>query len=355
MKSPILLLFLLTLTAFAQDPPTVSTVFPKKATQTFKYEVPGRTEPLESATIYTRATGIISERKFDIGAAVKSGDVLAIVSAPEIDRGVEAAIANVEQARARASNALSLSERSSQLRKSNVVSEEETEQRRTAAMEAAAGVRVAEAELARLKEQQQFATVVAPFDGVISARNFDRGDLARGDAASADGWLYHLDRLDILRFVINATPDLALRLPQESDIVVRFGEFPGQTFPARVAHASRVFNSTSGTMRIELLLENKALLLPAGLTGSASFELLPQPDTYVVPTNALVSRNGKSMVASVHDGKVRFLEVTPGKNTGAELEITSSQLSGETPVIINPNAMLREDETVSQSPRTAAK
>jgi RND family efflux transporter MFP subunit len=317
--------------------------------------VPGRTEPAESATIFTRATGIISERKFDIGGEVKSGDVMAVVSAPEIDRAVDAARANVEQARARANNALSLSNRSSRLRKSDVVSEEESDQRRTTAVETAAGVRVAEANLARLEEEQRFSTLLAPFDGVISARNFDRGDLAKGDAASEDGWLYRLEKLDTLRFVISATPDLALRLPLGSEGVVRFGEFPGREFPASIARASRVFDSTSGTMRVELLLGNKDLLLPAGLTGSATFDLKPQDGTYVIPANALVSRNGKTFVAVAEDNKVHFLEVAPGKNFGREVEVVSSLLSDKTAVILNPNAMLREGAAVAPAPLTAAK
>lgn len=355
MKLTPFLLLAIALTAHAREIPAVRTVLPKKSTQEARYEVPGRTEPVESATIFTRATGIISERKFDIGGEVKSGDVLAIVSAPEIDREVEAARANVEQAKARANNALSLSNRSSRLRRSDVVSEEESEQRRTTAVESAAGVRVAEAELARLEEQQRFSTVRAPFDGVISARNFDRGDLAKGDEASADGWLYRLERIDTLRFVISATPDLALRLPPGAEVDVRFGEFPGREFPARIARASRVFDSTTGTMRVELLLENKDLTLPAGLTGSATFDLKPQDGTYLVPANALISREGRTFVAAEEDGKVRFLEVAPGKNFGREVEVVSSRLSDGTPVILNPNAMLREGETVAPALLTAAK
>jgi len=92
---------------------------------------------------------------------------------------------------------------------------------------------------------------------VISARNFDRGDHVRGDAGSADDWLYRLNRLDTLRFVINGTPDLALRLRSDDPATVRFTEFPGRDFPARVAHSSRVFDTATGTMRMELLLEKK--------------------------------------------------------------------------------------------------
>jgi multidrug efflux pump subunit AcrA (membrane-fusion protein) len=113
-------------TGLAQGIPTVQTVAPTKATEAAIYEVPGRTEPIESATVFTRATGIIRERRFEIGDVAKAGDVLALVDAPEINRAAEAARANVEQAIARAANARSLSNRSTRLPQSEVVSREES-------------------------------------------------------------------------------------------------------------------------------------------------------------------------------------------------------------------------------------
>lgn len=339
----------------AQEISTVKTVAPAKATKASAFEVPGRTEPIESATIFTRATGIVKERRFEIGDVVKPGDVLAIVDAPEIDRAVEAAKAGVDQTMARAANSQNLSDRSSKLLKSEVVSKEETEQRQLAAVEMAAGVRVAQAELARLEEQQRFSIVRAPFEGVISARNFDRGDHVRGDAASAEGFLYRINRLDTLRFVVNATPDLALRLGGGGEARVRFGEFPGREFSAKLAHASRIFDLDSGTMRVELLLENKDMLLPAGLTGTATFQVNPTQGTYLVPTNALVVREGKNMVMIVEDGKVRFVKVLPGRNFGRDIEVASDQLSEAAAVVLNPNAMLREGDAVSAAPLTASK
>ncbi len=338
---------------FSADPVPVKTTQPIPATKAARYEVPGRTEPFESATIFTRATGVISERRYEIGDEVKAGDVLAVVATPEVDRAVDAARANVEQVKARAEIASSLSERSSRLLQSQVVSKEETEQRQTTASETAAAVRVAEAELAKLEEQQRFSTVVAPFDGVISARNFDRGDLARGDTAPATGWLYQLDRLDTLRFTIYASPDLALRLGKEKDALVEFREFPGQSFAAKLTHISRVFDTASGTMRIELLMENKDRTLPAGLTGMAAFHIIPPPDTFVVPTNALVSREGNHLVAVALDGKVHFIDVLPGKNFGRTVEVMSDGLSAQIPVILNPNALLQEGDAVVPEPVSA--
>jgi membrane fusion protein, multidrug efflux system len=330
----------------AQEKNTVRTVLPTLSSTAAAYELPGRTEPIEQATLFTRATGIVSERKNDIGDRVKTGDVLAIISAPEIDREVEAARAAVEQAIIRSENARQVAERSSGLLKTRAVSQEESELRVSSAAETEAALRLARASLARAEEMQKFSTVTAPFDGTISARNFDRGDRMRGDASTSEGWLYRLSRINELRFVINATPDLALRLKEESEATVRFSELPGKPFTAKLYRKSRVFDSASGTMRVELLMDNKDLLLPAGLTGTAAFKLPPAKGTFVLPNNTLVVRQGKSLVATISEGKAKYVEVLPGKNLGPTLEVTSAALSPETPVIVNPNALLKEGDPV---------
>ena len=223
---------------------------------------------------------------------------------------------------------------------------EESEQRVSSADEAEAALRLARADLAKAEEMQKFSTVAAPFDGTISARNFDRGDRMRGDSSTSEGWLYRLSRLVTLRFVISATPDLALRLNEQSEASVRFNELPGQVFTAKLSGYSRVFDIASGTMRVEFLIDNKDLLLPAGLTGIAGFKLPPAKGTYLLPNNTLVLRQGKSLVALVKDGKVNYQEVLTGKNFGPSLEIISAALTPDSAVIVNPNAMLKEGEAV---------
>ncbi|MCX6954270.1 MAG: efflux RND transporter periplasmic adaptor subunit, partial [Verrucomicrobia bacterium] len=278
---------------------------------------------------------------------VKAGDILAVVDVPDLERAVESAKANVEQAEARAANTRALATRSANLLGTNAISREDADQRTANADVGDAALRVARSDLARLEEQRNFATVRAPFDAVVAARNFDRGDRVRGDAATAEGWLYYLVRIDTLRFVLNATPDLALRLSAETRARVRFNEFPGRTFDATVARSSRVFDPAAGTMRVELLLGNKDLALPAGLTGTATFDLTPMAGTYLVPTNTLITRAGQSSLAVVQTGKVAFVDVLPGRNFGATVEVTSAALSPTTAVIINPNALLRAGDTVT--------
>jgi len=339
----------------AQEKTTVRTVLPVISTAAGVYELPGRTEPIKQATIFTRATGIVRERKFDIGDRVKTGEILAIIDTPEIDRQSEAARAAVEQAAARAESARQVATRSTGLLTTRAVSQEESELRVSVANETEAALRLAKADLARVEELQKFATVTAPFDGTISARNFDRGDRMRGDSSTAEGWLYRLSRLATLRFVISATPDLALRLTNDSEASVRFNELPGQTFKAKLSRTSKVFDTGSGTMRIEFLIETNDLRLPAGLSGTAAFKLPPGKDTYTLPNNTLVVRQGKPLVATVKSGKVAYVEVLPGKNLGPMVEMTSAALTPETTVIMNPNAMLKEGDAVEPAPAAPAK
>lgn len=354
-----LLVLLVLLTAAAPLPAAekaaVRTVLPVLSTAPATYELPGRTEPLESAAIFTRATGIVRERRFDIGDRVKAGDVLALIDVPDLDRAVEAAQATVAQAASRARTARQVGDRAAALLASRAVSREESEQRVSIADETEAALEVAKADLARLEELRKFATVHAPFEGTIAARNFDRGDRMRGDSATSEGWLYRLVRLDTLRFVISATPDLALRLSNESEAAVRFNELPGRVFTAKLSRTSKVFDTASGTMRAEFLIDNPDLLLPAGLTGLAVFSLPPPAGTFSLPANTLVVRQGKSMVAVVSAGKVNYVDVLPGKNAGMTLEVTSAALTPESPVIVNPNALLRAGDLVEVTPAPAAK
>jgi len=339
----------------AADKTVVRTVLPVLCTKPAAYELPGRTEPLETATIFTRATGIVRERKFDIGDHVKAGEELAVIDVPDVDRAVDAALATVDQATSHAKTARQVGDRAAALLNAHALSKDESETRTSVADESQAALQVAKAELARLEVLRKFASVCAPFDGTISARNFDRGDRMRGDSATSEGWLYKLVRLDTLRFVINATPDLALRLSTEATAHVRFTELPGQVFTAKLARTSKTFDTASGTMRAEFLIENKDLLLPAGLTGLAAFSLAPPPGTFTVPANTLILRQGTGLVAVVRNGRVSYVEVLPGKNSGVTIDVTSAALTPDAPVIVNPNALLREGDPVDATAVPPAK
>jgi membrane fusion protein, multidrug efflux system len=134
--------------------------------------------------------------------------------------------------------------------------------------------------------------------------------------------------------------------------VVRFREFPGREFPVVRALRSGVFDPDVGTMRIELVIANGEFLLPAGMTGTATFTLDVAPGTFLVPTNAVQLREGVASLAIVDGGKVRRLEVGTGRTLGTRIEVVSAQLTPTTPVIVNPNALLRDGDAVQIAPPT---
>jgi RND family efflux transporter MFP subunit len=307
---------------------------------------PGRTEPAESARIFTRATGIVRERRCDIGDRVEAGAVMAVVDAPELAAAVRAAEAQVEAARARADRAKLDADRAGPLVQTEAMSPEEGDRRIADAAAAAATLRAAEADVARLRELLGFTVVKAPFSGVVAARNFDRGDRVRGDAAGPEGWLYELVRCDELRFVLPAAPELALRLAAAPLPTIRFRELPGRQFPATAVRSSRVFDATSGTMRVELRVANEDLSLPVGLSGEAVFTLPALPGGFLVPNNALQLRAGQPTLAIVRDGRIQLLQVATGRTRGLQVEVAHAELRAETPVVVNPNALLRAGDPV---------
>lgn len=346
MKRRIILCCLLSLSpALCADPVPVKTVVPLAATAPRSVELPAQTEPAEEAKLFCRATGTVRERKVDIGDVVKAGDALAVIDAPEVDRQVEAAAAAVDAAASRARNARSNSERAASLVKTRAMAVEEMEQLASITEQLEADLRLRTAELARLKEVQGFSILRAPFDATIAARNVDRGDQVRGDSAGVDGWLFQVVRINELRIVMQAAPGLALRLSIGREATVRFNELPGKTFAAKVVRSSQSIDPTSGTMRVELLLKNEDRALPAGLTGTVSFMLEPVVGTFLLPTNTLLNRNGKSLVVLADQGKAKFIEVSQGRNLGELAEVTSPALASTT-VIVSPNAMLREGDAV---------
>lgn len=341
----ILCTVLFPITLQAGEEPKVRTVKLEQASAARTFKAPGRTAPVEEATIFARATGTLSGRNADIGDRVKRNDVLAVIDAAEIPHQIHAAEARVEQTEARQELAGLLMARGEKLAESNAFSKESLDERRSGVKTAAADLLSARAELGRLEEIRRFLTIRAPFDGTITARRVDRGDQINGDPSSGDAWLFRIARLDELRMVLHVPPATALQIGTGEEAEVSFPDVPGKIFPAEVARSSGVVEADSGTMRVELRLPNADLILPAGLSGVAVIKSKSQAPVMMVPSNAVTVRGGVPHVALVEGDKVRFRAVRPGRTIGSKIEIFSD-LSAESDVILSPNALLQEGDDV---------
>jgi RND family efflux transporter MFP subunit len=305
----------------------------------------GRTAPAEQALLSSRARGIVLERRVDIGDQVKAGDILIIIEAPEVEQELRRARATVDQVRARLTLADVNLQRGESLVDKGHVSVQTVDERRANKLTAEADLASALADVKRLEEVQSFQTIRAPFDGTIVVRHVERGDKVSGDASQPGGYLLRIARLNELRIEIDVPQSYSLMVKPGAAAKVVFAEMPDD-LSARVMRVSGQIDQASSTMRAELLMANPGNRIPAGMNGQVMIEVVEGGSTVMVPTNTLVTRNGRQMVAVVDDAnRVQFRTVNVLRDLGERVVIAFG-VSATDRVIVSPNALLRANDEV---------
>lgn len=335
-------------------PRIVRTTSPEAAPEKFALSLPGRTAPFVQATISTRATGIVADRRADIGDFVNEGDVLAVIDAPEIEQEYARAKAAVEQGKARAALARSNVERAEALIGKNHISMQVLDERKASFKTAEADIDAAEAEVRRLEEVRRFQIVKAPFAGTVISRQVERGDKVSADQGATSAYLFRLARLDELRVEIDVPQSVALSIKPGTSASITFAELPGKSFEAKVARVSGLIDTQSSTMRAELLMPNPDRAIPAGLNGQVSLDVVRVSPAVMVPPNTLVIREGRQSVGVVDgDGKFTYRLVTVGRDLGEKIEIVSGLATSDR-VVLSPNALLKSGDKVEVAIPAAA-
>ncbi len=336
-------------------PRTVRTVRPEAADGTAPLTLAGRTAPAEQALIASRASGFVAERRVDIGDRVKAGDVLVVIEAPEVEQELARARAAIDQMKARLALANATLERGESLVGKGHVSVQTLDERRAAKMVADADLAAALAEVKRLEEVQSFQTVRAPFDGVVVARQVERGDRVSAEASQQGSYLLRVAHMDTLRVEIDVPQSYALSVAPGIEAKVSFAELPGQILTARVERVSDLIDPASNTMRAELLMANAGTRIPSGLSGQVVLDLPLAAGAVTVPTNTLITRAGRQMVATADaEDRVALKPVVVAKDLG-ERVVLSSGVTADDRVIVSPNALLRPGDPVAiAAPATRA-
>lgn len=337
-------------TARSHIVPEVRLVAPQPLGDAGVLELPVVTEALRQASVHARVTGTVSGRHADIGDRVVSGETLAMIDVPEIGRERERAAATRRQARAKRGLAQSELARSQALVDRGFVSRAVLDEKRAKAEVAAAEEQAAAAEVARLDELLALRRVRAPFAGTVSFRGVERGDLVTPNANAAP--LYVVSESDRLRVVTDVPQSALMRVREGMPVELYFDELGVNSVPATITRSSGSVDQKSGTVRVEMVLDNRGRDLPVGAAGKMRISGLVGPSTLLLPNNAITTRKGKPHVALVDDGKVRFVGVVLGRNLGARTEVTSG-LNRSSRVITNPNAMLRDGDAVRIGKSTA--
>ena len=326
---------------------TVSVIHPKAGAPVQEIVLPGDMQPFTDAPIFARTNGYLKKWYADIGANVKAGQLLAEIDSPEVDQQLQSARADLATAQANLNLAEVTATRYKDLRKTDSVSQQDVdnasgnfEARRTTAESAQSNVK-------RLQDMQSFEKVYAPFDGVITARNTDVGQLIdSGSSGGTSRELFHIAAVNPLRVYINVPQfdSPQIRPGLRADLVL--AEFPGRQFHGSVVRSSGAIDSTTRTLLTEVDVDNSARLLKPG--GYVEVHLkLPSPvTTLTLPVNAIIFKSVGLQVATVKDGKtIALIPVTPGRDFGTDIEVVAG-LKGDDWVVLNPSDSLTNGAVV---------
>jgi RND family efflux transporter MFP subunit len=316
--------------------PAVSVVSPKPTAPSQEIILPGNVQPYITSPIYARTNGYLRKWYFDIGAHVKQGDLLAVIETPEVDQQLEQSLSNFNTAKANLALAEITRNRYQGLLKSHAVSQQDVD---NAVGAYNANKTIAEANQANVKQLQalqSFEKVYAPFDGVITARNTDIGDLINsGSTGGAKTDLFHIAQPGRLRVYVNVPEEYSQGIRNGMIAGLSLAEFPGRQFQGKLVRTADAINVTTRTLLVEIDVDNPTNTLLTGSYAEVHLAVPTPTSTLLLPVNTLLFRSEGLRVGVVKDGKVVLASVTPGHDFGNEIEIVAG-LTRDDQVVINP-------------------
>lgn len=300
---------------------TVALISPQPGKKEDGLILPSEVTPVLQASIYARVNGYLKRWKVDIGARVKAGDVLAEIETPETDRALDQARAVLGVAEVNLKLAQTTDLRWQGLLKVNAVPKQEADEKTAAVDVAKASLEAERANVRRLEELQGFQKVVAPFEGIITSRNVDIGDLIN---AGSGRELFHLAQTEKLRIYVRVPQSQAMGISvgQEADLLIP--ELPGEKFAAKVSTTSESISTTSRTLLTELQVENPKGLIRTGSYAQVRFASVSKAPVLTVPSNTLIFRTEGLQLAAVDgDGIVHLKKIETGRDFGQRVEVLS--------------------------------
>jgi len=333
---------------------TVATV--ARATATPSVSLPGALTAARTAAIYARTPGYVRERFVDIGSHVRTGQLLAYIDAPDLDQQAAQARAVVAQMRAARALAEANLIRWRALAADGAVTAQELDQMQGAYDGAVASQNSAEANLRRLLQLQEFKRVVAPFAGVITARNVDPGALVgttggvsevlAAGSGSALGSLFTVAQTDTLSVYLMVPEDYAAAVAIGKPAIVTVPALLGDTLRGRVTRTAGSLDATSRTLLTEVQVANPRGVFLPGMYADVQLTLGAGAPPLSVPATALVIRDGPPQVVIVNsDSTVHYQTVSIGRDHGSWVEVAGGITEGGR-IVINPPVDLQDGARV---------
>lgn len=314
-------------TAAAQAVPTVNLVAMKDIAGT-PLALPARIEAWSRAPIYARVSGYLARWNVDIGAPVKAGQVLAVIETPDLDQDLRQAQAQLAVARSNLALAESTAKRWQSLVAQNAVSKQEADEKQGDFISKQSNAAALQASVERQQALKRYTQLVAPFDGVVTARNTDVGALVNAGSggtagSSAGSELFVVSDLRRLRVYVQVPQRQVAQIHPGSTARVSVPERPGVTYQAKVQSLAQAINAGSGTMLVQLAVENpKGELLPGAFATVQFDEAAVAGDAVAIPPGALImGRNGTQVAVLDAGNRVRIKKVTIARDLGNVIQL----------------------------------
>jgi len=325
--------------------PTVAVVSPLAEKPDEELVLPASLQAYEESPIYARTNGYLVRWYKDIGSHVAKGELLARIDTPEVDQELNQARASRQQIVAQMDLAKISADRWENLRKSDSVSAQETDQYASGYKQSQANLADADANVRRLEQLEGFKDVYAPFSGVITRRNVDPGALINSGAGGRE--LFDIARVDPLRVYTSVPQAYAPFMKVGGKAAVTLQEFPGQKFFGTVARTAEAIDPATRTLLTEVDVPNGDGRLLPGSFGEIHFAVGSNVNKVTIPVNTMLFRSEGPRVAVVgSDGKVQLRPISIGRDYGTTLEI----LSGVSPadqIVVNPADSLEDGQQVN--------
>jgi RND family efflux transporter MFP subunit len=331
--------------------PVVRTLAPQASAGAEGLELPGQLQAYNDAPIYARVPGYLKSWNEDIGARVKAGQLLAVIDAPELDQELAQAQANLATVEANLKLAKVTAQRFQDLAGDDAVSKQDADEKSGDLAAKTAAVKAAEANVQRLQAMEGFKRIVAPFDGVVTARNANIGALVNAGAGANPGSaLFSVSDVHLLRVYVHVPQSYSAQVKSGMKASLELPQYAGRTFPATVMSDSGAVSDQSGTLLVELEVQNPDGALKPGDFAQVRFDLPPASGVVRVPASALIFRSQGLQIATVTpDGRAHLHKASVARDLGQQVELNG----GVTPtdrVIDTPPDSLEDGDLVRIAP-----
>jgi RND family efflux transporter MFP subunit len=319
----------------AQAVPTVSVVTPQNVENHSGLDLPGRLQAFIRAPIYARVPGYLKSWKHDIGSKVKAGDLLAEIDTPDLDQQLMQARADQNVAEANAKLAQISADRWQSLAGTDAVAKQDVDQRTFTLNANVAQVKAAQANVDRLVAEEGFKRLIAPFDGIVTARETDIGALINV-GATGGAELFVISETSKLRVYVSVPQNYVPTVPPGTKATISVPEHPGKTYSGTVEASSQAVSPSTGTTLMQIIVDNSAGEMMPGDYAGIHLQMDGAANVLSVPSSALIfDAKGLSIATVDANNHVLLKPVSIQRDLGAVIELASG-LAPDDRVIENP-------------------